>query len=73
MDSKIRGILHRINRIFIKKYATDFWACSNDAAKWFFSKKIRRSNKYKIINNAIDTGKFKFNEQIRNEYRKKCI
>lgn len=70
MDSKIRGILHRINRIFIKKYATDFWACSNDAAKWFFSKKIIKSNKYKMINNAIDIEKYQYNVMSRNQIRK---
>jgi len=67
----IFSILHSLNKLIISKYATDFWACSEEAGKFFYSKKIRRSNKYKIINNAIDTGKFKFNEQIRNEYRKK--
>lgn len=67
----IFSILHFLNKLIISKYATDFWACSEEAGKFFYSKKIRRSNKYKIINNAIDTGKFKFNEQIRNEYRKK--
>ena len=67
----IFSILHSLNKLIISKYATDFWACSEKAGKFFYTEKIRKSNKYKIINNAIDTGKFKFNEQIRNEYRKK--
>lgn len=71
MDSKIRGILHRINKIFIKGYATDFWACSNDAGKWFYNNKIINGDKYLIINNAIDTPKYEFNEEIRKDYRKK--
>ena len=71
MDSKIRGILHRINRILIKKYATDFWACSKDAGNWFYNKKIIKSNRYLIVNNAIDTDKYKYNTEIRDEYRKK--
>ena len=71
MDSFLRGILHRINRLFVSQYATDFWSCSNEASKWFYSDKIINSNCYRIINNAINTEKFEFNEQIRNDYRTK--
>ena len=70
MDSKLRGILHKINKIFIKKYATDFWACSDDAGEWFYDKSIINSNRYLVVNNAIDIDKFKYNEDIRNKYRK---
>ena len=70
MDSFLRGILHRWNRIFIKKYATDFWSCSDDANNWFYSKNIINSDKYLLVKNAIDLDKYKFNEEIRNQYRK---
>lgn len=70
MDSKLRGILHKINRILIKKYATDFWTCSKEAGEWFYNKKIINNEKYLLVNNAIDTNKFKFNEEIRSEVRK---
>ena len=69
MDSKLRGILHKINKIFIDKYATDFWACSDEAGKWFFNKKIMSSDKYLVVNNAVDTEKYKFDENIRKKYR----
>lgn len=71
MDSKLRGILHRINKLFIKKYATDFWTCSEEAGRWFYNKKIINSDKYRIVNNAIDIEKYKFNDEIRNDYREK--
>ena len=71
MDTFLRGMLHRWNRLFIKRYATDFWSCSDDSSGWFYSKKIINSNKYLVIKNAINLEKFKFNETIRNEYRKK--
>ena len=71
MDSFIRGLLHKYNKIFLKNYATDFWTCSNDASRWFYSKKMMQSNKYCVIKNAIDTKKFIFNEKVRNEYRDK--
>lgn len=71
MDSKLRGLLHKYNKIFIRKYATEFWSCSDFSSPWFFSKSVMKSNSYKIIKNAIDLDKFQFNETIRNEYRKK--
>ena len=71
MDSFIRGFLHKFNKIFLRNYATDFWTCSNDASRWFYSKKMMQSNKYCVIKNAIDTKKFIFNEKVRNEYRDK--
>lgn len=70
MDSLFRGLLHRWNKLFIKKYATDFWTCSDNASKWFYRKEIIKSDKYLIINNAIDSEKFKFNKQTRDLYRK---
>ena len=68
MDSKLREILHKINKIFISHYATDFWACSKKSGKWFYSKRIMNNEKYKIINNAVDVKKYRFN----NEIRRKC-
>ncbi len=71
MDSKLREILHKINRLYIKKYATDFWACGIEAGQWFYNKKILNSNKYLNINNAIEYEKFKFDDEVRKIYRKK--
>lgn len=71
MDSFARGLLHKFNKLFLKKYATDFWSCSNSASKWFYNKKIINSKKYLLINNAIDCNKFKYNQNTRDEYRNK--
>ena len=71
MDSFARGILHRINRIMIKKYATDFWSCSTEASQWFYNQKIINSKKYLLVNNAIDIKKFEYNPRIRDMIRKK--
>lgn len=70
MDSFLRGLIHRLNRLIISKYATDYWTCSNEASMWFYSKKIIKSTKYLIVKNAIDLSKFKYNEIIRKKYRK---
>lgn len=41
MDNRIRMFLHMINRQRISDYATDFWACSEDAAKWFYKEDLQ--------------------------------
>ena len=69
MDSFLRGILHKINRLFISKYANHFFACTELAGEWFYSKKIRASKNYRLIPNAIDTEKFLFSEKARSELR----
>lgn len=71
MFGKLKEILHNYNKKRIDKYATDFWACSNSAAKWFYKDDILRSSKFKIINNAVDIRSFIFNKDIRDEYRTK--
>ena len=69
MDGYLRGLLHEKNKKYIAKYATDFWACSVEAGKWFYPEKIRKREK--IINNAIDLNSIKFNEVQRKIIRKK--
>ena len=48
-----------------------FFACSNEAGKWLFGNKIVKQTNYKVIPNAIDVDKYKFNPIIRKEYREK--
>ena len=67
MDNFVRGVLHTANRHTIEKYATDFWACSEDAAKWFYNSRIMK--KAIVIRNAIDVQKFLFNSENRKEIR----
>ncbi|MBQ2944586.1 MAG: glycosyltransferase [Ruminococcus sp.] len=47
-----------IQRHWIKKYATDFWGCSEDAMPSLFTKKQINSEKARIIHNAINMEKF---------------
>ena len=51
MDSRLRGALHHWNRRKIDNYATDFWACSQKAARWFYRSEILP--KSVVIHNAI--------------------
>lgn len=67
---KIIGLIHKFNRMRINKYVTNYWSCSLEASKFFFTKKIIESNKVLIINNAIDPKKYYFNEKVRINKRK---
>lgn len=70
MDNHIRKILHMINRQRISNYATDFWACSEDAARWFYKENLQ--TKAVIIKNAVELDRVEFSEEkrkvIRNKY-----
>lgn len=68
MDSKLRGKLHSFNKIFLPLFATEFWACSESAAEWFYQKKIIRE-KIRYINNAVDTNQFIYSEEKRKSKR----
>ena len=71
-DKTIKGIL----KLIIKKYfmistnknSTDYFACSDDAAKWLFGKNIKKS--VKIINNGIESKKYKYKKNIATNIRK---
>ena len=63
-------IIHPINRLFVGKYATDFWACGIEALNHFYHGKERK--KALVIHNAIEVENFLYNEekkiQLRKEY-----
>lgn len=68
MDTSLRGLLHKLNKNKIDKYATDFWACSRDAAHWFYKDEIAKNAV--IIHNAIDWKKMAFDQEKRYQIRK---
>lgn len=63
------NILFKIYKRYLKrripKYATHLFACSSQAADWIFGD----SKNAKIVNNGIDTAKFKFDKLKRKEKR----
>jgi len=63
--------LHYQQREFLSEdIATDFLACSAEAADWLYGNKISRE-KIEIIPYAIELEEYQFNLQVREEYRKK--
>lgn len=65
----VLGKMHTWNRTRVKKYATDFWACSSKAANFFYDKST--IDRVKIIKNAIDINRIKFDPFKRTAIRKK--
>lgn len=64
-----RDVMHALHKRSISKYATDFWACSKEAAEWFYSGYALKNSI--VIYNAVDIEKLKFNEEKRKELRDK--
>lgn len=63
-DKNIKYLIKRFYMRNIPRYATDLFACGEDAGNWMF-----KSKAFKILNNAIDSDLFKFNMNIRDEVR----
>ena len=69
-NKRIKIILHKVLRKCFDFLADEYIACSNEAAKWMFSKKIYKNKQYVVLNNGIELNKYKFNINKRNEIRK---
>lgn len=67
---KFYRFVHPVNRLFVGKYATDFWACGTEALNHFYHGRER--DKALVIHNAIEVEKFLYDEekkiQLRKEY-----
>ena len=61
----IHNILNKIHRLNVKKYATNLFACSSEAGRYCFGNK-----KFEVIKNGIDSKKYIYNVETRNEIRK---
>ncbi len=53
----------------LKKYSTDFVACSEDAYDYMFGKTFRDKCPSTVLNNSIDIEKFSFNQKVRDKMR----
>lgn len=60
-----KAFFHKLCKPFVKKYANKYFACSQLAADWMFTKKINKSGEVTIINNAIDSERYCFSDKER--------
>lgn len=63
----VRKSLNQVNSFLLKRFVTDLWANSLESAEWQF----HTSEGVEIIQNAIDTINFAFNDVTRSEIRSK--
>jgi len=67
--NKIQIMIGNLCKPLLKKYATDYFACAYLAGEWLFGKKTVKDGKVRVIHNAVEYEKFKFNEKKRIEIR----
>ena len=65
-----RNLMKYSLRPFAKVFPTHLCACSRFAGEWLFGKRAMNSGRVTIWQNAINTSKYAYNEDIRNEVRK---
>lgn len=65
-----KNLMKNALRPFSKVWATDYFACTKYAGEYQFGKKAVEQGKVKIITNAIDIEKFKFDPEARKRLRK---
>lgn len=66
----VKALGKRILQMRIPRYSDYMFACSKESAIWLYGKKYYENKKCTIINNAIDSQKYIFNEKIRKKKRK---
>lgn len=66
-----KNLLKYMLRSLAKKYATDYMACSVQAAEWMFGKKAVDEGLVYIVNNAIEVENFTYSVSKRNDIRAK--
>lgn len=59
-DKGVKYLIKLFYKHFIPKYATDLYACGKDAGDWMFN-----GAEYSVLNNAIDTRRYLFNNNMR--------
>ena len=66
LKGKARGLLHRMQRRMMARYANVLWACSEESAKWACP---AMDLPFTIVPHAIDTADYRFNAVTRAEVR----
>lgn len=67
--SFIKEKQQELGRYLTSKYATDWIACSQNAADFFYSKKTQQKKNFKIIVNGINLKKFSYSPELDLKFR----
>lgn len=63
-DKDLKYPIKIISKAFITRYATNLFACGQDAGRWMFN-----GNPFSVLRNAIDVQKYVYSPEIRQEIR----
>lgn len=67
LKSKVKNLLQKP----LVRQSDYLFACSGISGKWLFGDKGIKQDNYYLVKNSIDVGKYRFNLNIRESYRKK--
>ena len=61
--------LHRLNKCYYLRNVDYPCMCSVKSGKWFYGDRYLNSHNVHYVKNGVDVSKYKFNAQVREEYR----
>ena len=67
------GLLGKVTVLLqssVSKWATDWFACSEAAAQWLYPRDAVKNGQVKLISNAVDAEKFRFDPALREQIRR---
>lgn len=68
-DRNVKNLLYRLFSLRTRKVANYYFACGKQAGLDRFGKKIVSSDRFSVLNNAIDTQKYIYNPETRKKMR----
>lgn len=67
--SGISSFVKRVMQYPLRNQADYLFSCSTEAGKWLFGEKALKSDRYHLLQNAVDTDLYKYNEETRQRVR----
>ena len=64
------GVVTNLLQRPVHKHATHFFACSEGAKAWLYPQRLIDAGQVRIMANAVDAGKFRFDPTVRQRLRK---
>lgn len=68
-ESGMLGLVRDMLKYPLRKVATHFFSCGNEASIWLYGEAIAKSGIVQVLKNAINVDQFAFNADIRKEIR----
>ncbi|MGN0949382.1 MAG: glycosyltransferase family 1 protein [Mitsuokella sp.] len=68
---QVKICLHKLGKHLLPLLATDYLACSELAAQWMYPHGLLKKKKHRVMYNAIDLARFRFDSTVRQQTRSK--